>query len=234
MVVSGRPLAIEWAAEHCAAILQAWVPGDSGPAAIAAALAGDVNPGGKLPVTILRDVGQVPLTYRYHASGGRSNWKGDYVDGPVAPLWPFGFGLSYTAFEIVRLARGPGRPSRPTAGTIHVRVDVRNVGDRAGDEVVQLYARDEEASVARPVRELIAFQRVTLEPGESRTVVFPIRSEQFAFTAIDHRRVVEPGRVLLAAGSSSADLPTSVTIDLVGPVHHVRERHHYLTEPTVE
>ena len=119
-------------------------------------------------------------------------------------------------------------------GTIHVRVDVRNVGDRAGDEVVQLYARDEEASVARPVRELIAFQRVTLEPGESRTVVFPLRSEQFAFTAIDRRRVVEPGRVLLAAGSSSADLPASGTIDLVGPIHHVRERHHYLTEPTVE
>ena len=233
MLVSGRPLAIEWAAEHCAAILQTWVPGDSGPAAIAAALAGDVNPGGKLPVTILRDVGQVPLTYRYHASGGRSNWKGDYVDGPVAPLWPFGFGLSYTAFEIDRLR--VDRADLATDGdTIHVRVDVRNVGDRAGDEVVQLYARDEEASVARPVRELIAFQRVTLEPGESRTIVFPIRSEQFAFTAVDHRRVVEPGRVLLAAGSSSADLPTSGTIDLVGPVHHVRERHHYLTEPTVE
>ena len=103
VVVSGRPLAIEWAAEHCAAILQAWVPGDAGPDAIAAALCGDLNPGGKLPVTVLRDVGQVPLTYRHHPSGGRSNWKVDYVDGSVTPLWPFGFGLSYTAFEVSRL-----------------------------------------------------------------------------------------------------------------------------------
>ena len=119
-------------------------------------------------------------------------------------------------------------------GTLQVRVDVRNVGDRPGDEVVQLYARDEAASVARPIRELLGFQRVTLAPGESRTVVFSLRSEQFAFTAADHRRVVEPGRVTLAAGSSSADLPTSATIDLVGPIHHVRERHHYLTDSTVE
>jgi len=233
VVVSGRPLAIEWAAERCAAILQAWVPGDSGPDAIASAIAGDVNPGGKLPVTILRDVGQIPLTYRYHPSGGRSNWKGDYVDGTVAPLWAFGFGLSYTAFEITGL-RADRATVATDGGVLLLRVDVRNVGDRPGDEVVQLYARDEEASVARPVRELIAFQRVTLEPGETQTVAFPIRSEQFAFTAIDHRRVVEPGRVILAAGSSSADLRESVTIDLVGPVHHVRERTHYLTDPAVE
>ena len=233
VLVSGRPLAIEWAAEHCAAILQAWVPGDAGPAAIAAALAGDLNPGGKLPVTILRDVGQVPLTYRHHPSGGRSNWKGDYVDGSVAPLWPFGFGLSYTAFEISGLRLD--RADLPTdGGSLRVSVDVRNIGDRTGDEVVQVYARDEEASVARPVRELIAFERVSLETGASRTITFVIRSEQFAFTAVDRRRVVEPGRVLLAAGSSSADLPTTATIDLVGPIHHVRERQHYLTETSAE
>ena len=104
----------------------------------------------------------------------------------------------------------------------------------AGDEVVQLYARDEEASVARPVRELIGFRRVTLQPGETRTVTFDLTSETFAHTAADHRRIVEPGRVHLSAGSSSADLPTSGTIDLIGPVHHLRERHHYLTASTVE
>jgi len=233
VVVSGRPLAIEWAAEHCAAILQTWVPGDAGPAAIAAALSGELNPGGKLPVTIPRDVGQVPITYRHHPSGGRSNWKVDYVDGPVAPLWPFGFGLSYTAFEVSGL-RADHDGLATDGGALELRVDVRNVGDRVGDEVVQLYARDEEASVARPVRELVAFRRVTLAPGESRTIVFDIRSERFAYTAADHRRIVEPGRVTLAAGTSSADLPTTLAVDLTGPIVHLRERHHYLTVATVE
>lgn len=233
VVVSGRPLAIEWAAEHCAAVLQAWVPGDAGPDAIAAALCGDLNPGGKLPVTVLRDVGQVPLTYRHHPSGGRSNWKVDYVDGTVTPLWPFGFGLSYTAFEVSRLRVDRGDIATD-GGAVQVHVDVRNVGAVAGDEVVQLYARDEEASVARPVRELIGFRRVTLQPGETRTVTFDLTSETFAHTAADHRRIVEPGRVHLSAGTSSADLPTSATIDLIGPVHHLRERHHYLTASTVE
>ena len=103
VVVSGRPLALPWAAQHCAAVLLAWVPDEAGPAAIAAILAGDVEPGGRLPVTVPRDVGQVPLTYRHHPTGGRSNWKIDYVDGPTAPLWPFGHGRSYTSFTIDHL-----------------------------------------------------------------------------------------------------------------------------------
>ncbi len=107
VVVSGRPLAIDWAARHCAAVLLAWVPGDAGPDAIAGVLTGAVNPGGKLPVTIPRNVGQVPLTYRHHPTGGHSQPKGDYVDGSVAPLWPFGFGLSYTTFRIDAALRRP-------------------------------------------------------------------------------------------------------------------------------
>ncbi len=233
VVVSGRPLAIPWAAEHCAAILQAWVPGDAGPSAVAATLRGDLNPGGKLPVTIVRDVGQIPLTYRHHPSGGRSNWKVDYVDGSVAPLWPFGFGLSYTAFEVSGLRAD--REAMPTdGGTMQVRVDVRNVGDRPGDEVVQLYARDEEASVARPILELLGFRRVTLAPGESRTIVFDLHAEGFAHTAADYRRIVEPGRIVLSAGTSSTDLPERVTIELTGAIQHVLERHHYLTDSAVE
>jgi beta-glucosidase len=113
VVVSGRPLALEWAAEHCAAVLLAWVPGEAGPQAIAEVLAGDVDPGGRLPVTMPRHVGQIPLTYRHHPTGGRSNWKIDYVDGSVAPLWPFGHGRSYSCFTIdqLRLDRGIlGRP----------------------------------------------------------------------------------------------------------------------------
>jgi beta-glucosidase len=135
IVVSGRPLALEWAAEHCAAILFAWVPGDEGPEAIADLLTGEASPGGKLPVTIPRDVGQVPLTYRHHPSGGRSQWKGDYVDGPVSPLWPFGHGLSYTAFDLSGL-RLESAEVPTEGGELRVSVEVANTGDRAGDEVV--------------------------------------------------------------------------------------------------
>jgi beta-glucosidase len=233
VVVSGRPLAIEWAAAHCNAIVLAWVPGDHGPDAIADALAGEVNPGGKLPVSIPRNVGQIPITYRHHPSGGRSNWKGDYVDGLVSPLWPFGHGRSYTAFELANLRLD--QETLPTAGgSVVVSADVANVGDRAGDEVVQLYVRDDEASVARPVRELRGFRRVTLQPGERRTVTFRLDVEQFAFVGIDYRRLIEPGTVTIWVGSSSVDLPLKGSIELSGPVVELRDRSHYLTETTID
>ena len=150
VVVSGRPLALDWAARHCAAILLAWVPGDWGPAAIVDVLVGDQNPGGKLPISIPHHVGQVPITYRHHPSGGHSSPKGDYVDGPSGPLWPFGFGLSYTTFELSDL-RVDRSEIATAGGECIVRVDVANTGDRTGDEVVQLYVRDEEAE-ARAAR----------------------------------------------------------------------------------
>lgn len=232
VVVSGRPLAIEWAATHCAAILLAWVPGDAGPEAIARALAGDDNPGGKLPISIPRNVGQVPVSYRHHPTGGRSNPKGDYVDGPTSPLWPFGFGRSYTTFELANLRLDRDRIATD-GGEVEVTVDVRNVGDRTGDEVVQLYARDEEATVARPVLELRGFRRVRLAPGECRSVSFRLAAEQFAYVGADYRRVVEPGVIRLLAGSSSNDLPLSAALELVGPTVELVERHRYLTETTV-
>ena len=129
VVVSGRPLAIEWAAAHCAAILLAWVPGDAGPEAIADVLTGAVNPGGKLPVTVPRHVGQVPITYRHHPTGGHSQPKGDYVDGPVAPLWPFGRGLSYTSFQVDRLCVDHEEVAT-SDGELIVSVDVENTGER--------------------------------------------------------------------------------------------------------
>ena len=194
LVVSGRPLALEWAFEHCSAVVLAWVPGEAGPAAIADVLAGDADPGGRLPITMPRHVGQVPQTYRHHPTGGRSNWKGDYVDGAVAPLWPFGHGRSYTTFSIEALR--VDRATLDTAGDeVVVRVDVTNTGPAAGEEVVQLYVRDEEATVARPVIELRGFRRVRLEPGECRTVAFRLSTEQLAYTGADYRRVVEPGLV---------------------------------------
>jgi beta-xylosidase len=232
VVVSGRPLAIVEAAHRSAAILLAWVPGDAGPAAIADALTGAGVPGGKLPVTFPAHVGQIPVSYRHHPSGGHSQPKGDYVDGPVAPLWPFGFGLSYTTFELRDLR--VDRSTVPTdGGWLTVSVDVENTGDRAGDEVVQLYARDEAASVARPVLELRGYRRVTLAPRECRTVTFRLSAEQFAYTGADLRRIVEPGTVTLSVGTSSVDRPLATTIELVGPVVDLAERHHYLTESTV-
>jgi beta-glucosidase len=229
VVVSGRPLAIEWAANHCAAVLLAWVPGDAGPDAIASALAGDVNPGGKLPISIPRHVGQVPVSYRHHPTGGRSHWKGDYVDGPADPLWPFGFGRSYTSFELSGLRLD--RTQVPTdGGEVVVTVDVTNTGARQGDEVVQLYVRDPAATVARPVLELQGFCRVGLAPGERRSVSFTMSSEQFAYIGADFRRVVEPGVIRVLVGSSSADLSLTAEFELVGPTIHLVERHRYLTE----
>jgi beta-glucosidase len=233
VVVSGRPLALEWAADHCAAILLAWVPGDAGPDAIAGVLTGAVNPGGKLPVSMPRHVGQLPLTYRHHPTGGRSHPKGDYVDSPAAPLWPFGFGRSYTTFRIDALR--VDRTVLATAGdTVTIQVDVTNLGIVAGDEVVQLYVRDEEATVARPVRELRGFQRVHLEPGDCRTVTFHLSTEQFSYVGADLRRVVEPGRVSVQVGASSADLPLTADLRLEGPVVELVDRHRYLTATTVE
>jgi beta-glucosidase len=232
VVVSGRPLAIEWAAGHCSAVMLAWVPGDAGPGAIAEALFGDENPGGKLPISIPRHVGQVPVSYRHHPTGGRSTWKGDYVDGPVAPLWPFGFGRSYTTFELSDLQLD--RAEVPTeGGEVVVTVDVRNTGVRRGDEVVQLYVRDPEATVARPVLELRGFRRVGLAPGERRTVSFRLSAEQFAYVGADYRRVVEPGVIRVFVGSSSADLPLGGQFELVGRTVHLVDRHRYLTDASL-
>jgi beta-glucosidase len=233
VVVSGRPLAIEWAAEHCAAILLAWVPGEAGPEAIARALAGDDNPGGKLPIAIPRDVGQVPMSYRHHPTGGRSNPKGDYVDGPVSPLWPFGFGRSYTTFELADL-RLDDASIATDGGDVVISVEVANVGDRAGDEVVQLYARDEEATVARPILELRGFRRVNLAPGERRTVTFRLAAEQFAYTGADYRRIVEPGSITLSVGTSSVDRPLTATLELTGPTVELVVRDRFLTETTLD
>jgi beta-glucosidase len=233
VVVSGRPLALPWAAAHCAAILLAWVPGDAGPDAIADVLTGVVNPGGKLPVSMPRDVGQLPLSYRHHPTGGHSHPKGDYVDSPVTPLWPFGFGRSYTTFAIDAL-RMDRTDLATTGDAVTIRVDVTNTGAVTGDEVVQLYVRDEQASIARPVLELRGFRRVRLAPGECRTVAFRLSTEQLAYVGVDHRRVVEPGRVSVQVGSSSVDLPLTATIELRGPVAELVDRRDYLTSTTIE
>jgi len=233
VVVSGRPLAIERAARQSAAILLAWVPGHAGPVAIAEALTGAVTPGGKLPISIPSHVGQLPLSYRHHPSGGHSQPKGNYVDGPTTPLWPFGFGLSYTTFALDNL-QVDQTVVATHGGRLAVSVEVENTGERAGDEVVQLYVRDEEATVARPVLELRGFRRVMLEPGERRRVTFRLSAEQFCYTGADLRRVVEPGTITLSVGTSSTDRPLATTIQLAGPVVEIRDRRDYLTETSVD
>jgi beta-glucosidase len=232
VLVAGRPLGIPEAARRAAAVLNAWVPGDEGPGAIADVLFGDADPGGKLPVTVPRHVGQVPIHYAHKPSGGRSHWHGDYVDGSHLPLWPFGHGLSYTRFAL----HGPqlDRTALALGDEVAIAVEVENVGERAGDEVVQLYVRDEEASVTRPVKELRGFRRVHLTAGERRRVTFRLAAEQLAFTGLDGQLVLEPGRVRVMVGTSSADLPCQADLELTGESAVLARRSRYLTEVAVD
>jgi beta-glucosidase len=232
IVVSGRPLSLGSAVGRSSAVLLAWVPGDEGPAAIAEVLFGDESPGGKLPVTIPRHVGQVPIYYAHKPSGGRSHWKDDYVDGSHRPLWPFGHGLSYTRFELSGLE--VDRPTVKPDGQFTVEVNVANVGERAGDEVVQLYVRDLEASVTRPVKELRGFARLHLEPGERRRVSFRVAAEQLAFTDLDGDLVVEPGVVRIMVGTSSVNLPCSMEVEIVGEARTIERRTRYISDVAVE
>jgi beta-glucosidase len=232
VLVSGRPLAIEAEAALSAAVIHAWVPGEEGPEALVDILFGVANPGGKLPITVPRHSGQIPVYYGHKPSGGRSQWHGAYVDGSNEPLWPFGFGLSYTQFEVsdLRLDRGQA----PVDGEFTASVEVRNVGERAGDEVVGLYIRDVEACVTRPVLQLYGFKRVTLQPGQARRVSFRVGVEQLAFTGVDGRLCIEPGRVVVMAGSSSQDLPCKADLEIVGRPVTLERRTRYFTEVSVE
>jgi len=203
VLVAGRPLGSAWLHAQCAAVLMAWLPGHEGGEAIAEALAGDVVPGGKLPLSYPRSAGQVPVFYGHKISGGRSHWKGDYVDLAADPLYPFGHGLSYTSFSVRDVAL-VGDTELSWHDTVTTRAVVTNTGDRPGDEVVQLYVRDPAASVTRPVLELKSFVRVSLAPGESRTVTFATPAGQLGFHGRDLDYVVEPGRIDVLVGTSSA------------------------------
>ena len=165
-------------------------------------------------------------------SGGRSHWKGPYVDGSNLPLWPFGYGLSYTRFEVRDLRLDAA--AVPIDGEFTATVEIRNVGDRAGDEVVQLYVRDEEASVTRPVKQLRGFKRVRLAAGEARRVSFRIAVEQLAFTGSDGVLRIEPGWVSVMVGNSSEDLPCSGRIRVDGEAVSLARRTRYFTEVGVE
>jgi beta-glucosidase len=201
-VFNGRPLSIRNLAEKAAAIFECWYLGQETGIAVAEALFGDVNPGGKLPITIPRSVGHTPCYYNYRPSARRG-----YLFDDVSPLYPFGFGLSYTTFQF-----GPLRLEKASIGknaSTRLLVDVTNTGERSGDEVVQMYIRDRVSSVTRPVKELKGFQRITLAPGETRTVALDITPDRLAFWNIDKQFVVEPGEFDVMVGPNSAELQST-------------------------
>jgi len=209
VLMNGRPLSTPWLADSAGALVESWFLGVEHGHAVADVLFGDYDPAGRLPITVPRAVGQVPIYYN-HANTGRpenlaDHYTSRYLDVRSTPLYPFGHGRSYTTFTYRALA--PSAASVRFAGprdSLGVSVEVTNTGARAGDEVVQLYVRDDAASVVRPVRELKGFRRVSLRPGETRVVRFALRAEDLAFYGLDMRRVVEPGTFTLWAGGSSA------------------------------
>ncbi|WP_374296766.1 glycoside hydrolase family 3 N-terminal domain-containing protein [Sphingomonas sp.] len=206
VAINGRPPSWIAVAEQANALLECWYMGQEGGHAMAAALFGDVNPGARLPVTVARHVGQLPVFYDAKPSARRG-----YLFDTTDPLFPFGFGLSYTTFQL-----SPPRLSAARIGiaaSVDVEVDVTNTGTRAGDEVVQLYVHDLVASVTQPIKALKGFQRVSLKPGERRTVRFTLGPDAFSLWNLDMEEVVEPGQFAIMTGPNSRDLQT-VTLDI--------------------
>jgi len=202
VLLNGRPLSVNYLAEHAPALVEGWYLGQETGHAVADALFGKVNPGGKLPVSIARSVGQLPVYYNHKPTARRG-----YLFDTTKPLYPFGFGLSYTSFDIsaprvVTPVISAGQPAQ-------IEVDVANTGNRVGDEVVQLYVHDDEASVTRPLIELKRFQRLTLRPGERRTIKFDLTSDDLALWNPEMKHVVEPGTFTISSGSNSVDLKSA-------------------------
>lgn len=230
VLVTGRPYAIPHLVDATPAVVEAWLPGAEGAPALAEALFGDVNPGGKLPITFPRHVGQVPLFYAHRPSGARSFFYGPYMDESNQPLFPFGFGLSYTQFAFENLTV---TPDVTTDGEVQASVDVINTGERSGDEVVQLYTRTEGASVTRPVKELRGFKRVHLQPGERKRVIFTLPVELLAYYDTTMHLVVEPVEVHIMVGNSSAHLPLCRSVRLTGTKRLITQRAAYFCHAAV-
>ncbi len=207
VLLHGRPNSIRYIAENVPAILEGWYLGQEGGTAVAKVLFGDVNPGGKLPVTIPRSAGHLPVYY-YRKPTAHLR----YMDAASDPLYPFGWGLSYTEFAYGGLALDPGTIGPAGVATVSVRIT--NRGAVRGDEVVQLYVRDEVSSVTRPVKELKGFRRITLDPGETQTVLFTLGPAELSFLDRSMQPVVEPGLFRIMAGGNSVDLiETTLTVE---------------------
>ncbi len=206
VLINGRPLSIPWEAEHLPAIVEAWEPGEAGGEAVADVLFGDYNPTGRLAISVPRSSGQLPVYYNYKPSKEywmKTGWShdGGYVDMPGTPLWSFGYGLSYTEFQYSKLLVEPAQIA--LGGMAKVTVDVRNTGQRTGTDTVQMYLHEKHAAVSLPVRQLRAFERVTLEPGETKTVAFTIRPEDLMFLDRDMLWRVPTGPVDVMIGNAA-------------------------------
>ena len=206
-LINGRPLSINYEKEHVPAILEGWYLGEMGGTAAANVLFGDVNPGGKLPISFPKSVGQLPDYYDHKPSRNRS-----YLFDGREPIYPFGFGLSYTQFKFENVRVEP--KTIRTGGNAKVSVDVTNIGSRAGDEVAQLYIHQRVASRTRPVKQLRGFQRVSLDPGQKLTVEFTLTPDDLSLIDFNMNKVVEPGVFDVMVGSSSADT-SSVPLEVV-------------------
>jgi beta-glucosidase len=213
---NGRPLAINWVAEHAAAILESWLPGVEGGHAVVDVLFGDVNPGGKLPVSWPRSAGQEPVYYNHnltHAPETDPQFTSRYWDISSKSLYPFGYGLSYTSFRFANLHLSKARMK--AGDSIEVVVDVTNTGSAGGDAVAQVYIHQGSGSASRPVRQLEAFRRVTLQPGETRTLHFSLRRDELRFWSPQTKRwVLEPSVFDVWVGEDSrAELHAELAIE---------------------
>ncbi len=222
LLMGGRPLALGELASRVGSLLAVWLPGAEGGNAVADVLFGHAEPGGRLPISFPHSSAQLPVYYGHKPSGGRSHWKGDYVDGPTTPLYPFGHGRGYTSFAYDDLTIEPAEVA--AEGHLSVSLTLRNTGARAGDEVVQLYLRDPVASVTRPVAELKGFVRVHLAPGESRRITFELSPALMAFHDTSMELVVEPGEIEVMVGASSADVRLRGAFTITGAASPVRQK----------
>ncbi len=215
VLMNGRPLTINWMVENSPAILETWFAGTMAGPAIVDTLFGDANPGGKLPVTFPRSVGQIPIYYNHKNTGrpfkANEKYTSKYLDVPNTPLYPFGYGLSYTQFRLSNLQLD--KTQILPAGSVRVSVDLENTGKLEGDEVVQLYIQDVAATVTRPVKELKGFQRITLKPGQKQRIEFTVAAKDLAFLDRNLKPVVESGEFVVYVGpSSDAGLQTTFEV----------------------
>jgi len=226
LLIGGRPLAITKLAETAPAILQGWYLGQETGHAVARVLFGEVNPGGKLPVSIPRSVGHLPVYYNYKPAAKRG-----YAFDKTDALYPFGFGLSYTQFAYTDMHWS--KTKLKANETVDISVTVTNTGKRAGDEIVQLYVNDPVASVTQPVKQLRGFKRVSLAPQQSAQVTFTLSANQLGFYDRNMNFVVEPGKINLLMGASSADIRLQGELDIIGKTTNVADQKVYLTPAAV-
>jgi len=215
VLMNGRPLTLGWVADNAPGLLESWFPGTEGGNAVADVLFGTVDPGGKLPMSFPRDVGQIPISYNELPTGRPADptnkYTSQYLDVPNTPQYPFGYGLSYTTFALTNLRLSAGSVS--ASGTLTVSADLTNTGSVAGDDVAQLYTHQDGTSILQPVRRLNGFQRVTLAPGQTKTVTFTLGPSNIGFYNNQGQFEVDPGVVDVYVGdSSTGGLPGQFTV----------------------